>query len=94
MKDAEAYLTQLTSLMLQSTPTALLAEDALTLAIAHNISAYDACYVALARQLQAPMVTADEKLVRVLAGSGYDIQWLGSLSLPPLSRDHPIPSSS
>lgn len=84
VKDAEAYLTQLTSFMLQSTPTALLAEDALALAIAHNISAYDACYVALAQQLQAPLVTADEKLVRMLAGSGYDVQWLGALSLPPL----------
>ena len=28
----------------------------------HNVTAYDACYVALAEQLEAPLVTLDRKL--------------------------------
>jgi predicted nucleic acid-binding protein len=38
-------------------------------------------YVALAQRLNVPMVTADEKLMRLLAGSGHAVQWLGALSV-------------
>jgi predicted nucleic acid-binding protein len=35
----------------------------------HNVSAYDASYVALAEQLDVPVVTADARLARGLQGS-------------------------
>ncbi|MEA2343582.1 MAG: hypothetical protein QOF63_1751 [Thermoanaerobaculia bacterium] len=46
-----------------------LAQDALNLAIATGLSAYDASYVALAIRLDKILITADEKLVRKLAGT-------------------------
>jgi predicted nucleic acid-binding protein len=36
-------------------------------ALRHNISAYDAAYVALARQLNATLVTRDQKLAQALS---------------------------
>ena len=56
-----------------------LASDALGIAIDKAISVYDACYVALAKQRNAPLVTADQRLVRVFADSGYRVLWLGAL---------------
>ena len=53
----------------------------LDLALAQSISAYDACYVAMATWLAVPFVTADEKLIRKLKGSGVDVHWLGDLEL-------------
>jgi predicted nucleic acid-binding protein len=67
----------LTGLPLQIASTADLAEAALALALSHEISAYDAAYVALARQLALPLVTADEGLVRRLAETDWDVRWLG-----------------
>ena len=39
-----------------------LAPDALTLALTHGLSVYDACYLTLARALGATLVTADRRL--------------------------------
>ena len=38
--------------------------DALKLAVEYQITAYDACYVALAQRLDLRVLTADAKLVR------------------------------
>ena len=46
-----------------------LAQDALNLAIATGLTAYDASYVALALRIDKILITADEKLVRKLAGT-------------------------
>jgi predicted nucleic acid-binding protein len=51
----------------------------LDLALTLGITAYDACYVALATWLEVPFVTADEKLIRKLDGSGISVVWLGDL---------------
>jgi len=56
--------------------TTELASTALTLAVAHGITAYDACYAALAERLSLPLVTADEALARRLAHSPGDVRWL------------------
>lgn len=49
--------------------TQSLARDALDLGIATGLTAYDASYVALATRLDKILITADEKLVRKLAGT-------------------------
>jgi len=46
-----------------------LAQDALDLSIATGITAYDATYVALAIRLDKILITADEKLMRKVAGT-------------------------
>ncbi len=60
-------------------PTPLLVEAALQIALAHAISAYDACYVAASGELRVPLVTADRHLVHKLRGSPYDVRWLGEI---------------
>jgi predicted nucleic acid-binding protein len=63
---------------LQVVPTAALVKHALALATLHNISAYDAAYVALSDRLSLPMVTAEEALVRRLQGTELDVRFPGN----------------
>jgi predicted nucleic acid-binding protein len=44
-------------------------------AMRHGLSAYDASYVALARALDAPLVTGDRPLLRAV--SGLEVRWVG-----------------
>lgn len=73
---AKASLAQLRALSLQTVAIQEIVSEALEVAIAHNISAYDACYVELSERLQLPLVTADQKLIRALAGTAYQLQSL------------------
>ena len=57
--------------------------DALKIAIVQGITAYDACYLALAQQLGTPCVTADEKLARRLTSTTSNVRWLGDFGIPP-----------
>ena len=66
----------LVSLPLETVSTAALAEDALAVAVRHGSTAYDSAYVALARRLSLPLVTADEALVRRFDGTGLDVRFL------------------
>ncbi len=75
---ARQALTDLGGLALRRFPTADLAAPALDLALQEAITAYDACYVALALQLAVPLVTAGEKLARALGGTKYQVLWLGN----------------
>lgn len=75
-------LSDLLALPLIVTTHAVLALDALKLALALDITAYDACYLALAERLGAPFVTADQKLVQKLTGSGRAFVWLGAWTPP------------
>jgi len=59
----------------------VLAEMALTVALERSISVHDAFYVALALLLDVPLVTADERLVGALEGSGHDVLHLADLEL-------------
>ena len=81
-EQATAHLAALYALPLQHTTTFDLSPNALPLALAHNISAYDACYLALAQRAGIPFITADEKLARKMAGSPYPVTWLGNWSSP------------
>jgi predicted nucleic acid-binding protein len=76
---AAGQLARIRQLPLGSTPTLLLVDRALALAVRWKISAYDACYVALADLVGCPLVTADERLVQRLAGGPGSVRWLGAL---------------
>jgi predicted nucleic acid-binding protein len=60
---------------------ALALDRSFELALRYELSAYDAAYVITAQILEVPLVTADERLIRKLKGSGLDIHWLGDLPL-------------
>lgn len=79
---AREDLAALKSLSLHSIATTDLMEDALDIAVSHDITAYDGCYVALAKQLNIPVVSADEKLVRKMMGTVHEVRWLGDFPLP------------
>ncbi len=64
LEDSKADVADLSMLALKATPTADLMEDALTLAAEWNLTAYDACYAALARRLDIPLITADGAMAR------------------------------
>ncbi|MFN8474848.1 MAG: type II toxin-antitoxin system VapC family toxin [Anaerolineae bacterium] len=76
---ARANLSELNRLSLRGIPTSELTAQALEIAVAQVITAYDACYVALARDLGIPFITADEVLVRKLKNSPFDVRWLPEL---------------
>ncbi len=76
---ARANLDELKRLSLRGVATAEITVDALNIAVIEAITAYDACYVALARNLEIPFITADEALVRKLKSSMYDVRWLGEM---------------
>ena len=80
---ATRYEKSVRALPLAQTPTSDLTADALPFALTYGISAYDACYVALATRLAVPLVTADQKLVAKLAGTSYAPVWLGNWVPPP-----------
>jgi predicted nucleic acid-binding protein len=74
---AQLAIARLKALPLKSITMSSLAEEALAIALAHNITAYDASYVALSKRLNLATVTADEKLVLALSDAPYQIRWLG-----------------
>lgn len=74
IKNAYRDLTSLQNLDLLTVSSADLLAPAMKLALAHDISIYDACYAALAYQLKFPLVSADRSLKRNLLGS--EIQFL------------------
>lgn len=80
-EEAAQAIQNLGSLNLASLPTHHLIADALRIAIEYNVTAYDACYVALAHALNVPLVTADERLSLVMRDTVYRIEVLGSPSL-------------
>ncbi len=76
-EDARRNLADLLRLPIRVVPTAELVQEALDLALRHALPVYDAAYVALSERLSLPLVTADEALVRRLAGTGLDVRFLG-----------------
>jgi predicted nucleic acid-binding protein len=81
---ARQDLLDLGNLVLHSTPTVELRGEALDLALTLGITAYDACYVALARRLDVPLVTADQKLAQAVTSPAAEVLWIGDLAIPPV----------
>ena len=82
---AQANLASLKALPFYVVSTADLMAEAITIGLAYGISAYDACYVALSEQVDAPLLTLDQKLVRALATASYAIHSFSDFFVPPLS---------
>jgi predicted nucleic acid-binding protein len=76
-QNAQQDVADLLRLPLHTVSARELVSETMALAVAHKITAYDATYVALSRRLSLPLVTADESLVRRLAGWPIDVRWLG-----------------
>lgn len=68
----------LVRLPLMSVSLSMLAAPALALATEIGCTAYDAAYVASARELKLPLITADEALVRRFAGTDVEVRMLGA----------------
>jgi predicted nucleic acid-binding protein len=67
---------------LTTVPTAELYWRAAEIGLQHGISAYDACYVALSEREGVPLVTADDRLIRVLAGTPFKLERLADCVVP------------
>jgi predicted nucleic acid-binding protein len=61
-------------------PLVTLVEPALPIAMQYGISAYDACYIALAEAYDVPLITADQRLVNSLAKTSFQIFNLSDFS--------------
>lgn len=56
-------------------------EEAVHRALSTGVGAYDAQYLILARRLGASVITADRRLQERGRAHGYDVVWLGDVSL-------------
>ena len=77
LEDSLADLKDLNELALTITSTTELIEDALKLADEKKLTAYDACYAALAQKLDLPLVTADAPLAKAIDWA----VWIGDLEI-------------
>jgi len=75
---AESGLREIKEQGLITTPSYVLIEAALDIAIRFNRTVYDSIYVALASKHGAQLITADERLANALAAH-FPVKWLGSL---------------
>jgi predicted nucleic acid-binding protein len=80
---AREAVADLHALALTSAPGKDLLPSAVDIAVEHGITVYAASYVALGASLQLPVVTADEKLVRTLAGTAFLVHALEDPIVPP-----------
>ncbi len=73
LEDSLADLADMNKLVLKAVSTADLMEAALLLASQKNLTASDACYAVLARQLNIPLITADKPMIKAVEWA----VWLG-----------------
>ncbi|BBD61417.1 hypothetical protein NIES2109_42450 [Nostoc sp. HK-01] len=81
----QGNLASLKAFPLRVVSTADLMAEAVNIALNYNISAYDACYVALSQQVNAVLLTLDAKLVRALNNSSHNVCSFHDFEAPPLS---------
>ncbi|MDJ0514773.1 MAG: type II toxin-antitoxin system VapC family toxin [Trichodesmium sp. MO_231.B1] len=84
-KQVQEYLSVLKMYPLQVVSTVELMETAVNIAVYQNISVYDATYVALSENVEAPLLTLDKKLLNSLRNTSYNICLFDDFSLPDLS---------
>jgi predicted nucleic acid-binding protein len=74
---AAANIADLAALDVAAVPARSLAGHTLEIAASVGITAYDACYAALAEAVGCALLSADERLVEQLAARGTPVRWLG-----------------
>jgi predicted nucleic acid-binding protein len=79
---AKQDIEDLEALSLRIVPTTPLISIAATIALNHRISGYDALYVAVSAHISAPLITADEKLIRAIQNTPYQVQSLATFEIP------------
>jgi predicted nucleic acid-binding protein len=82
-EDAEERMLVLNRAPVMDSVIAGLMPRAFAISLVHVITVYDSLYVALAEELDIPFVTADQKLIRRLAGDanlGKRMVWVGGIS--------------
>ena len=77
---ARALLPDLLALPLQVWPVTELTERALAVAVALDVTVYDAAYLALADRLSIPLITADAALVQKAGGPSDRLRLLESFA--------------
>ncbi len=79
-REAARIITALDGCPLTIFPSRLVIEGAIEIALSTSRSVYDSIYLALAVALECSLVTADQRLVRALAGSPFapSVVWVGS----------------
>jgi predicted nucleic acid-binding protein len=75
---AEGAITSLSAWNFTSVPSSTLWRRAFAIASDFGSSVYDSTYVALASEVNQPLVTADERLAKATAAY-FPVRWLGSL---------------
>jgi predicted nucleic acid-binding protein len=71
---------RLVDLNLSITPTVVLLMSAAQLSTDYRLSIYDALYLALAVEVRAPLITADDRLLRSLSGKPFDVRSLAAVN--------------
>jgi predicted nucleic acid-binding protein len=84
IEQVETDLSDLKDLRLQVTAAKDLMLEAVHLGPHYGISAYDGCYVSLSRQVNAPLITLDQKLVSAMTNSEFDVRSFTSFEIPAL----------
>ena len=80
---APALVADMARVAIDPVSTQVLMADAYAIAARVGLTFYDGLYVALAKRLGAPLVTADRKMVDVLrrrAEPAVDVRWIGRAS--------------
>lgn len=80
MAEAETALTGLLALQIPTQESRPLLEFTLRISARHDRTVYDSLYIALAQELKAEFVTADEKLANAVAAF-LPVKWIGTFSL-------------
>jgi predicted nucleic acid-binding protein len=71
---------RLEDLYLNITPTVVLLMSAAQISTNYGLSIYDALYLALALEVGAPLITADDRLLRSVQGKPFDVRSLAAVN--------------
>jgi predicted nucleic acid-binding protein len=84
IEQVEADLEDLKQLRFQIAIAKDLMTEAVQIGLSYGITAYDACYVSLSRQANAPLLTLDQRLVNSMVGSEFDVRSFTNFDIPTL----------